>query len=351
MVKAVSSPFTYNVGIAAWSFWAISLLLTALLLQHLVTSQTRTKEIEHSVTERTAELSLANAFLKEEIDERVRIESELRSAKDQAEAATRTKAEFLAMMSHELRTPLNAVIGFSEIICRESLGSVGHTQYLEYAEDIRLSGTHLLTLINDILDLSKIEGKRFKLQDECADLSAILSSVYPLLKSKVEDGGLTFECNFQTPNQRLRADKRALRQILLNLLSNAIKFTLKGGQITLGTEIDERGRFLITVADTGIGIAEHDINSALQPFNQVDSSLGRKYEGTGLGLPLSQRLMHLHDGTLEIDSALGQGTSVTLAFPGDRVIEMPSLRVVDRPDEGGLPSIGARLRAVRGPVR
>ena len=342
VVKAVSSPFTYNIAIAAWSFWAISLLLTALLLQHLVSSQSRTKEIEQSVTERTAELSLANAFLKEEIDERVRIEGELRAAKEQAEAATRTKAEFLAMMSHELRTPLNAVIGFSEIIGREALGAVGHKQYREYAEDIRLSGTHLLTLINDILDLSKIEGKRFKLQDETIDLSAILGSVYPLLKSKIEDGGLTFESALDTPKHRLSADKRALRQILLNLLSNAVKFTLKGGKITLAAEVDQRGRFLITVSDTGIGIAEHDIKSALQPFNQVDSSLGRKYEGTGLGLPLSQRLMHLHDGTLEIDSALGQGTSVTLCFPSDRVVEMPALRIVGTSEEDS-GSTGAKL--------
>ncbi len=348
VVKAVSSPFTYNVGMAAWGFWAISLLLTSLLLQHLVSAQTRTKEIEQSVTARTAELSLANAFLKEEIDERVRIEEELRAAKDQAEAATRTKAEFLAMMSHELRTPLNAVIGFSEIIGRESLGPVGHSQYRDYAEDIRLSGTHLLTLINDILDLSKIEGKRFELQDEVVDLSAILGSVYPLLKPKIEDGALSFRRSFDTPRHRLRADERALRQILMNLLSNAIKFTPKGGRISVGTQLDDTGRFLITVSDTGIGIAEHDIKAALQPFNQVDSSLSRRYEGTGLGLPLSQRLMRLHDGVLEIDSSLGQGTKITLIFPSDRVVEMPPLSIVaDDEDEDLGPNV-PRLHARRG---
>ncbi|MDH3966628.1 MAG: HAMP domain-containing histidine kinase, partial [Rhodospirillales bacterium] len=333
VVKPVSSEFTYNVNSAAWGFWAITLLLTALLVQYLVSSQTRTQEIERSVTERTAELSTANAALESEITERTRVEQELRAAKDQAEVANRAKSEFLAMMSHELKTPLNAVIGFAEILCRENLGPIGNREYRGYAEDIRLSGNHLLSLINDILDLSKIEANRFELYEEAVDVADTLHSVLPLHQEKMAAERLEFESIFGEPRSGLRADQRALRQMLINLLSNAVKFTPEGGQITVAAGTDGDGRFVVSVSDTGIGISEEDQPKVLLPFNQVDSRLSRKYEGTGLGLPLTKRLMELHGGWLEIESALDRGTKVSLIFPPDRVIA-PETRRDDRAKSG-----------------
>jgi signal transduction histidine kinase len=320
LVKPASSEFTYNVNSAAWGFWAVTLLLTALLVQYLVSSQTRTQTIEHSVAERTAELSEANSALESEITERTRVEQELRAAKDQAEVANRAKSEFLAMMSHELKTPLNAVIGFAEILCRENLGPIGNQEYRGYAEDIRVSGNHLLSLINDILDLSKIEANRFELYEEAVDVADTLRSILPLLQEKMADEQLEFETAFAEPCLGLRADQRALRQMLINLLSNAVKFTPEGGRITVSAGDDDEGYFVVSVRDTGIGIAEEDQPKVLLPFNQVDSKLSRKYEGTGLGLPLTKRLMELHGGWLEIDSALERGTTVKLVFPPDRVI-------------------------------
>jgi signal transduction histidine kinase len=320
VAKPVSSEFTYNVNSTAWGIWAITLLLTALLVQHLVSSQTRTHEIERSVTERTAELSAANVALESEIKERKRIENELRAAKDQAEVANRAKSEFLAMMSHELKTPLNAVIGFAEILSTENLGPIGKREYRGYAEDILVSGNHLLSLINDILDLSKIEANRFELYDETLDVAETLRSVLPLHQAKMADEGLKFDMHFAAPGHRLRADQRALRQMLINLLSNAVKFTPGGGGILVRGSTDVDGRYVLRVSDTGIGIAEEDQPKVLLPFNQVDSRLSRKYEGTGLGLPLTKRLIELHGGQLRLESALGNGTSVSLVFPKRRVM-------------------------------
>jgi signal transduction histidine kinase len=334
VVRPVSSEFTYNVNSAAWGFWAITLLLTALLVQHLVSSQIRTQSIERSVTERTLELSTANESLESEIAERTRVEKELRTAKDQAEVANRAKSEFLAMMSHELKTPLNAVIGFAEILCRENLGPIGNQEYRGYAEDIRLSGNHLLSLINDILDLSKIEANRFEVYEEAVDVADTLRSVLPLHQEKITAGRLEFESEFAEPQLGLRADQRALRQMLINLLSNAVKFTPEGGRITVRAGLDDEGRFAVSVSDTGIGISEEDQPRVLLPFNQVDSQLSRKYEGTGLGLPLTKRLMELHGGWLEIDSALGRGTKVSLVFPPDRVIA-PATRRGSGAEVGG----------------
>ena len=347
VAKPVSSQFTYNVNSAAWGFWAITLLLTALLVQQLVSSQTRTLEIERKVTERTAELSAANVALETEIRERKRIERELRTAKDQAEVANRAKSEFLAMMSHELKTPLNAVIGFAEILSKENLGPIGKQAYRGYAEDILLSGNHLLSLINDILDLSKIEANRFELYDEAIDVADTLYSVLHLHQDKMAAGGLEFGTHFAKPRHGLRADQRALRQMLINLLSNAVKFTPPGGRIAVRADIDGKGRFVLSVSDTGIGIAKKDQPNVLLPFNQVDSRLARKYEGTGLGLPLIKRLMELHKGWLRIDSDLGHGTTVSLIFPRERVIapaEFEAQKKAAEPSASEAPPKRARRR-------
>ena len=312
VLKPVPSHFTRNVESASWGFVAFVLLVTALLFQYLVWSQIRTREIERSVAERTVALQT-------EITERKRIETELRAAKDQAEVANRAKSEFLAMMSHELRTPLNAVIGFAEIMSGQFFGPLGSEQYRRYAEDIHMSGRHLLSLINDILDLSKIEANRFELHEEILSIARVWRSVHSILQESIASARLELEADMPQSLPGLRADQRAIRQILINLLSNAVKFTPEGGRITVRAEVDARGRYVLSVADTGIGISEQDMAEVILPFKQVDSSLARKYEGTGLGLPLTHRLIEMHEGRLEIQSALGTGTTVKAIFPAARV--------------------------------
>ncbi|MDH3792800.1 MAG: ATP-binding protein, partial [Rhodospirillales bacterium] len=313
VVKPVPSHFTRNVDSASWGFVTFTLLLTALLVQYLVWSQNRAREIARSVDERTA-------ALQSEIAERKRIETELRSAKEQAEVANRAKSEFLAMMSHELRTPLNAVIGFAEIMAGQFFGPLGSEQYRRYANDIHMSGKHLLSLINDILDLSKIEANRFELHEEILSVARSWRAVHSILQESISSAGLALEADVSNSLPRLCGDERAIRQILINLLSNAVKFTPEGGRITITAGVDPEGRLILSVADTGIGISEQDLADVILPFKQVDASLARKFEGTGLGLPLTQRLVEMHDGQLEIESALGVGTTVKLTFPAERVV-------------------------------
>ena len=324
VLKPVPSHFTRNVESASWGFVAFVLLVTALLFQYLVWSQNRTREIERSVAERTVALQT-------EIVERKRIETELRSAKDQAEVANRAKSEFLAMMSHELRTPLNAVIGFAEIMSGQFFGPLGSEQYRRYAEDIHMSGRHLLSLINDILDLSKIEANRFELNEEVLSIARVWRAVHAILQESIASARLELDADIPESLPGLRADQRAIRQILINLLSNAVKFTPEGGRIAVRAEVDARGRFVVSIADTGIGISEQDLDEVILPFKQVDSSLARKYEGTGLGLPLTHRLIEMHEGQLEIESALGAGTTVKAIFPGLRVAAAVPQEVEDEP--------------------
>jgi signal transduction histidine kinase len=313
VVKPVPTHLTRNVDSASWGFVTFTLLLTALLVQYLVWSQNRTREIARSVDERTAALQL-------EIAERKRIETELRSAKEEAEVASRAKSEFLAMMSHELRTPLNAVIGFAEIMAGQFFGPIGSEQYRRYAADIHMSGKHLLSLINDILDLSKIEANRFELHEVTLSVARTWRAVQSILEESISSAKLDLQADVSSSLPCLRGDERAIRQILINLLSNAVKFTPEGGQITIAAAVDPEGRLVLSVADTGIGISEQDLRDVILPFKQVDSSLARKFEGTGLGLPLTQRLVEMHDGRLEIDSTLGEGTTVKLIFPAERVV-------------------------------
>ncbi len=327
VLRPVPSHFTRNVEGAAWGFVAFVLLVTALLFQYLVWSQIRTREIEKSVAERTVALET-------EITERKRIETELRSAKDQAEVANRAKSEFLAMMSHELRTPLNAVIGFAEIMSGQFFGPIGSEQYRRYAEDIHMSGRHLLSLINDILDLSKIEANRFELHEENLSIARVWRAVHSILQESIASARLELDADIPESLPGLRADQRAIRQILINLLSNAVKFTPEGGCITVRAEVDDKGRFVVSIADTGIGISEHDLAEVILPFKQVDSSLARKYEGTGLGLPLTHRLIEMHQGQLEIESTLGTGTTVKAIFPANRVADGPPQQASAEPARG-----------------
>ena len=254
-----------------------------------------------------------------DVSERRRAESELRLAKEQAEAANRSKTEFLANMSHELRTPLNAVIGFSEIIAGQLFGPLGSRRYVEYAEDIHDSGQHLLSLINDILDLSKAEAGKLELHETPLNIATTVESCLRVVRERAERGGVTLH-NRVTVAPSVRCDERMLKQILLNLLSNAVKFTPQDGEVAVEASLDPLGAFQLQIRDTGIGIAEEDIPRALQAFTQVDSALSRKYDGTGLGLPLTKTMVELHGGRLLIHSVVGEGTVVTVLLPAERVI-------------------------------
>jgi len=326
LVKPVPGTMRFDQGIVPWGVGLAGMLLTGLLALYIVTAQSRQRVIERRVEQRTAQLLAANqsnVTLEREIRERRRVESELRTAKEQAEVASRAKSEFLAMVSHELRTPLNAVIGFSEILVFEMFGPIGDGRYKGYAEDIRSSGLHLLGLINNILDLSKVEANKFQLNEQKIVLSDLVSEALHLVEGKAKDAGIGLVTEIADSLPVLYADERALKQIVLNLLSNAIKFTPRDGHVTVSAR-HERGRGLtVSISDTGIGIAEADLRTILQPFIQVDSSLARRYEGTGLGLPLTKSLVELHGGTLEIESRLGEGTTVNAIFPPERVIDRP----------------------------
>jgi len=255
-----------------------------------------------------------------DITRQKRDEIEMQQARDAAELASRSKSEFLANMSHELRTPLNAIIGFSEMIRNEVFGPAGDARYREYATDIHASGSHLLELINDILDLSKIEAGKVELYEEDVDLAQLLDNCIRLIRGRMVDRNLTIENDVEPDLPLLWADERKLKQIVLNLMSNAVKFTDNGGTIRLGARFDRDNGFELVVADTGIGMKPDDIGKALAPFGQVDSSLNRKYQGTGLGLPLTKSLTELHGGSLTVESAVGVGTRVTVRFPAARIV-------------------------------
>jgi len=238
----------------------------------------------------------------------------LSAAKEQAEAANRAKTEFLANMGHELRTPLNAVIGFSEIIAGEMVGPVGQPSYKEFANDIMRSGRHLLEMINDILDFAKCEGGSLEIMPEPVEAQAAMAQAVEFFARDAERGQLTLTVAPDEIGLWLVADPLRLRRILHQLVSNAVKFTPAGGRITLSARRDGAGFVALSVADTGIGMRAEDIPVALSPFSQVDSSLARRYEGTGMGLPLCKSIIELHGGRLEIVSAPGQGTTVTVLF-------------------------------------
>lgn len=263
-------------------------------------------------------LRRANALLEQRVSERT---AELERARFQAEEANRAKTEFLANMSHDLRTPLNAILGFSEIMRARAFGELGDQRYAEYVEDIHHSGSLLISLINDLLDISKVEAGKYELVEEIVDIEELIQSCLRQVATAAAANRQQLTVDVVPPLPRLQGDKRVLVQILNNLLSNAIKFTSEGGRIVVRAWAEPQGRLLIAVADNGIGMTEEGVAKALRPFEQAHNARARENKGTGLGLHLCDNFMRLFGGKLEIESRAGEGTTATVAFPAERVAE------------------------------
>lgn len=260
------------------------------------------------------------------------------AAKEKAELTSKTKSEFLAHMSHELRTPLNAIIGFSDTILSEQMGPLGNARYREYVEDILDSGQHLLSLVNDILELSKIDAGKLELRETTFTVAPAVAGALKAVRTRARDADIALTADLPENLPRLHGDERAIKQMLLNLLSNAVKFTPDGGRVTVTGNTDLLGRFTLAVADTGTGMTADDIRTCLEPFGQVENATRRDHNGTGLGLPIVKALAEQHGGGLLVDSEPGVGTIMTVWLPADRVIEQdPRMDILDIPG-GAVPS-------------
>jgi signal transduction histidine kinase len=299
---AVMAPFALATVVAASAAFIVAqALMVAVVDRHL---EARARGEAQRMREHIAELEAT--------------QQALTAASEAAEAASKSKSAFLASMSHELRTPLNAVLGFSETMLSEPYGPVGSPRYRDYLDSIHTSGAHLLTLINDILDIARFDAGQGELREDVFDTAVEIGDTVRMMLPQAENAGVALVVDLAPQLPHMRGDRRRIRQILLNLLSNALKFTARG-TVTVRAYRTAEG-MVMQVNDTGIGMRREDFSKALEPFGQVDSSLARKYEGTGLGLPLTRQMVELHGGHLELDSVLGQGTSVTVTLPASRLI-------------------------------
>lgn len=251
---------------------------------------------------------------------RKQMEYSLRVAKEQADSANQAKSAFLANMSHELRTPLNAIIGFSEMMIKHTFGPLGHDKYGEYLGDIHMSAKHLLEIINEVLDMSKIEAGKVELDEQEIDMAGLIDSVVRIMTSRAFSSGLEIKEHVPADLPVLYADPRLVRQILINLITNALKYSDKSGSIDVIAAMDAQSNMLLTVRDYGVGIPKERIQEAMQPFGQIhDPTRSNTQQGTGLGLPLTKAMAELHGGRLTLESDTGQGTTVTIRFPRTRV--------------------------------
>lgn len=254
---------------------------------------------------------------------RKQMEQSLRVAKDQADAANQSKSNFLANMSHELRTPLNAIIGFSELMIKETFGPIGKPKYKEYMDDIHMSAQHLLGIINEVLDMSKIEAGQIELVEEIFSIQETIVSVCRMMSSRVFASNIDIIREIEDNISFVRADYRLIRQVLINLIANAIKFSPQGSKITVGAKINDDGDMFISVTDEGVGIREDKIKRALEPFGQVDDSADMRdvsQQGTGLGLPLAKAMVEMHGGNLYLKSEFGIGTCASFTLPASSLI-------------------------------
>jgi signal transduction histidine kinase len=283
-----------------------------------VTRNGRTLQIRRRAMPGGAVVSLYS-----DITERKASDVKMAQAWAQAELANRAKGDFLANMSHELRTPLNAIIGFSEILSGEHLGPLKNPRYLEYSSDIHSSGLHLLSIINDVLDMSKIEAGKLEIHEEGVAVRDLLTGSVRMVRERARKQQVELVCIADDPHLAIWADERAMKQCLLNLLSNAVKFSKVAGTVTIEASVDSDHRTVLTITDQGIGMTEEEKERALQPFGQAHSSTTRTYGGTGLGLPITQGLIEAHGGTLTISSEPGHGTSVAITLPAERTRATP----------------------------
>lgn len=247
------------------------------------------------------------------------IEEALARAKKDAEQANNAKSEFLSTMSHELRTPLNAVIGFSEVIGDELFGPVGHKKYREYAKDIQASGRHLLDMINDILDISRIEAGRLELAQAPVSIGSVVEQAMQMIEERARTAGVRIETDLRANLPQFTGDRRAMTQVLLNLLSNAVKFTARGGVVSLRAELVEAG-IILQVSDTGVGIPANQLETLAQPFVQADNQTAASQGGSGLGLYLVRRLVEEQDGAFHLESEEGEGVTATVTLPQSRLM-------------------------------
>jgi len=273
-----------------------------------------------AIAEQNDTLAQRNAELMRQRGEISALADGLRDARDEAERASRAKSLFLACMGHELRTPLNHIVGFAEILRDERFGPLGNVKYKDYAADLAASGTHLNGMVNDVLEMARGVDGRIELAEDDIETEETIRAAAAAVNEAVTAAGLALTLDIAANLPHLWADPRRLRKCLDNLLSNAIKFTPAGGWITIVATADAFGGVNIDVVDTGIGIAEPDIEKALSPFGQIDGELNRRYEGLGLGLPLARELMKAHGGLLSLASGLGVGTRASLRFPPNRVV-------------------------------
>jgi PAS domain S-box-containing protein len=255
-----------------------------------------------------------------DVTEQKRIEEQILQARDAAEAVSRAKSDLLANMSHELRTPLNAIIGFSQIMREELFGPLGNARYHGYVGDVLESARHLLAVINDILDLAKIEANSLSLKEKAVHPDDVVASALRLVRPRADEAGIGLDFDERAPGIAVMADETALKRVLVNLLTNAVKFSETGTRVAVCCRPTPEGGLAMAVIDHGIGMAPEEIPIALTPFQQVDIGLRRKYEGTGLGLPIAKELIELHGGELRIESARGVGTTVTMLLPRSRVL-------------------------------
>jgi signal transduction histidine kinase len=301
-VPIATSFILYGQGATAW-------LMAGGTAAYLATLIVVSRGSNRSIT-KLIELTLENDAL-------VR---DLSSARDAAEQASRIKSQFLANMSHELRTPLNAIIGFSDIVRSQLFGPLDNLRYADYLSDIHRSGHHLLRLVNDILDISKLEAGAMEISDGVVDLRDVIADSINLLRPQAAANGVSLAIDVAAELPRLCADELRLKQVVVNLLSNAVKFSRRGGNVVLAAHLGASGDLVVAVRDSGIGMDDADIGIALQPFRQVEHALSRSHEGTGLGLPLAKALIEKHGGRLHLASERDVGTTVTLTLPASRLL-------------------------------